>query len=570
MISPSKLRFVTVSVRLLYVLFSVTTTTRFPLSSRAFSPMESSSVNCNPKHRAATGLPSTRPTSVPRALLLHTTRRKRPASCCYRPSCYLATSNSQSLLQSVRNMEWLESWAVSHGVQFDPNIQLMATTTTATTTATAKSFPQDSRNSVHNISVGMDDNDDWTLRLVSDQSIATAATKMTTPTNILLTVPSHLVLSSETIRERFNATELAPSLKDIENYLSQRNAEGQIPQFYLFLQLLSEYHQGPDSLWYPWIQSLPKRYDTAVCMDDVELECLPPFAWALAKVERYHFDLFRQAITKLSQKNDGQLILPDVETYDTTLLQWIFNTVFTRCWRFPDLLPNGRERCDIVPLGDMFNHNANPTVEIDYDDKGNVEFSLLPKSQEPFTTQDNLAISYGLPTNPYRFLVIFGFVDEKQPEVFCQLVAKEPSRQLVDMGYDSTKMVFRTSDGAISNAVWNVMLYQLLEQVPALQQQLYQAHISNQTHITSSMHEQYHLETCLLLSRHVYKSLDEFQDLLENANVHSCSQHPRLHMIQRHLKFMIDTFLRVQCYLKERIQDETRRRMMMIPTQKES
>ena len=103
------------------------------------------------------------------------------------------------------------------------------------------------------------------------------------------------------------------------------------------------------------------------------------------------------------------------------LMTWLFNSVFTRCWTYPDEI-NENERCDIVPLGDMFNH-APQNMEIDYDDDGNVNFSL--RHDLPANTP--LQLSYGLATNPYRLLVIFGFVDESQPELFCQIIASDPS-----------------------------------------------------------------------------------------------------------------------------------------------
>jgi hypothetical protein len=449
-------------------------------------------------------------------------------------------------------MDSLASWAMSQGAIFDSSrIRL------------TKISNQEIANST------TADTDDWTLTLVENSNNATlntTTTTTTTTTNTVVKVPSHLVMSSETLRQKFKETAMASSLQEIEALLSKRNAQDQIPQFYLFLHLLSEYYRDKDSPWYPWIQALPKRCDTAICMDEVELECLPPFAWALAKVERYNFEMFRQALSMLRVSPDNNDTFPivvdddDDDAADTDLLlHWIFNTVFTRCWRYPELLPNGRERCDIVPLGDMFNHNAEPTVDIDYDGDGKIEFSLQ-QQQQPSNLDEKppvAAISYGLSTNPYRFLVIFGFVDETQPEVFCQLVAKNPSQQLVDMGYDANQMVFRTSDGAISNAVWHVILYQLLEQAPELQNLLHQAHINNQTHVTQSLHAQYHRETCTLLLRHVEKSLQEFQILLKNANRHSDQDRPRLELIRRHLRFMANTFEKVRRNLTARLEQET-------------
>jgi len=201
----------------------------------------------------------------------------------------------------------------------------------------------------------------------------------------------------------------------------------------------------------------------------------------------------------------------------------------------------------------MFNHNSNQNIEVDYDKEDNVCFTL----RQDLPAGSPLSLSYGLATNPHRFLVIFGFVDESQPEIFCQILSNEPSEKLVEMGYDSSKMVFRTEDRAISNAVWDVMMYNLLEQVPKIQDAFYKAHKMNDKSTKAAIHSRFHLEAALLLRKHVNNSVSECQQLLEKANGYDSTKHPRLPLIRKHLKFLVETFVKVRHTLDETIQSET-------------
>jgi hypothetical protein len=363
----------------------------------------------------------------------------------------------------------------------------------------------------------------------------------------ILKVPASIVINSQQIQDDLALHhDLSPAIE----YLESKKVHMQIPQFFLFLKLLMEYTKGSDSAWHSWIQSLPRVYNTAVCMDEVELECLLPFAWALASVERLHLDVFQQALTMLPKT---LAIDPDI-IQNQDLTTWVFNSVFTRCWRYPDEV-NDNERCDIVPLGDMFNH-AQQNMEIDYDGDGNVIFSV----RHDLPANSPLYLSYGLATIPYRLLVIFGFVDESQPEIFCQIIASDPSDKLVELGYDTKKMVFRTQDGAISSAVWDVVLYLILAQVPQLQEAFYQAQVNGDKQRKATMHAKFQLEASMFLRNHVQKCLQEIDAALEKIKSEYSSEHPRLGLIRQHTEFMQRTFQKVQQNLDHTIQSEMEQR----------
>jgi hypothetical protein len=408
-----------------------------------------------------------------------------------------------------RDMEALKGWANQNGVSVDNDV----------------------------ISLSNPQGDCWGFSVPQDSQQGTT----------ILKVPASIVINSQQIQDELALHhDLSPAIE----YLESKKVHTQIPQFFLFLKLLMEYSKESDSAWYSWIQSLPQVFDTAVCMDAVELECLLPFAWALASVERLHLEVFKETLTMLPKT----LAIDPESIQNQELMAWIFNSVFTRCWRYPDEV-NDNERCDIVPLGDMFNH-AQQNMEIDYDDDGNVIFSLA----HDLPSNSPLHLSYGLATNPYRLLVIFGFVDELQPELFCQIIASNPSDKLVELGYDTKKMVFRTQDGAISNAVWDVVLYLILTQVPELQEAFYEAHVDGDKHFKATMHAQFQLEASMFLKSHVQKCLQEIDTALEKIKIENESEHSRLGLIRQHTEFMHRTFQKVQQNLDQTIQSEMERR----------
>ena len=258
-------------------------------------------------------------------------------------------------------------------------------------------------------------------------------------------------------------------------------------------------------------------------------------------------------------------------------MEWAFQVVFTRAWRYPDDDNNDDdddkgeskdttttdkdydERCDIVPFGDMFNHCTNKNLELDYDADDN----FLAYTAHAVSAGTPLHISYGRPTNPYRFLTIFGFVDLEMPEIFSQITLESPSKRHVELGYDLDTMVFRTQDGAISNAVWDVLLFTILEQKPELQEQFYQAHVQGDRDTKRAMHTAFHLENCLTLKTHVDRTLSEMNEILakmDNVTDSEKLEHPRYSLIRTNNEFVRGVFAMVKQRVDGLIQAEVLQR----------
>jgi hypothetical protein len=371
---------------------------------------------------------------------------------------------------------------------------------------------------------------------------------------MILSVPKDLVLDSEYIRREW-FEHLEPALDLIQNNGLHESALN----FVLMVKVLFEHNLGNESRWNVWIDSLPRSFDTGVCMDEVEIGCLPPFALALANFEIQQLEIFQEAYELLK----GTPIYVDPVNQERS--QWAFNVVMTRCWRYAqedddsDMI-----RPIAVPFGDMFNHKEPANVAVkDSDSFDSVDFVLAQDIEVPEGEEVGLFLSYGL-TNPHRFLTVFGFCDETMPEVFSQLLFNNPTPELINLGCnDRSKMVYRTVDGGIAIAVWDCILYTLLAQVPQEQELFYSAHLKGNTEEKLLFHKKYGLEEALTVKNHVEATANEFKDLVTKIDAMSEEEqasHPRLPMIRRHNRFLFETFDKVKDRVKNRIYLEGKRR----------
>ncbi len=403
---------------------------------------------------------------------------------------------------SNRDILSLESWAREHGVSTGSGFTLSGS-----------------------------ESGDWSVSVTEDGSTAEE----------VLGVPSDLILSSTNVRKE---KEIFDHTAEAIEYLTKKKCEGQINQFLLWLKVLREYEKKEASKWYPWLTSLPKKFSNAICMDDVELECLPPFAWSLAKLEIIHLEEFQKALDLTTE------ILSQETRVDEELLRWAFNVVFTRCWGQDG--DDEENRKDIAPMGDMFNHGHPGNVFINYDEDRNLEIIL----KEDVQPGDALSLSYGFETNPYRFMVVFGFVDESQESIFSQLMASNPTERHVELGYDVAKMTFNATDGSFTEELWDFVLYSLLEQVPEIQEAFYQSHISGNQSTKDSIRRKFYLETCIMLKKHVDKTLNEMNELIQKIDQYDMDEHEFLPMIRKNNVFVSQIFSKAKRNIDQMIQQE--------------
>jgi hypothetical protein len=357
----------------------------------------------------------------------------------------------------------------------------------------------------------------------------------------VLFVPNEMILSSARIAEEY-AGYVDPALK----VLGSKGLMNLEQQFYLFLRVIVEYERGAESPWYPWMAAMPRKWDTAVSMTDFCISCLPPFIKNLCKIEKIQFRHFRLALDALD------FVSPESKA-NIELCKFAYNVVFTRSWAKSDT------EHQIVPVADMLNHGHPANVEIGYDENGNCQVIL----KEDVQPGGALHFSYGQPSNPSRFMATFGFLDETPPATFCKIMALNPSQELKDVGYDTQRMLFYTADGAITQEVWDVVLYSMFENNPRFENEkmaFYQAHMNGDAETKGAIHGQFLMETCNTLKSHVDRVLDELAALAKKIDSVDINLHPRLSLIAKHNRLVDSTFLKVQAQLNYISESEMARR----------
>ena len=171
-----------------------------------------------------------------------------------------------------------------------------------------------------------------------------------------------------------------------------------------------------------------------------------------------------------------------------------------------------------------------------------------------YTTRDveagsPLRMSYGDPTNPSLLFAIYGFLDETSPATFCKITNIQPNEELLNLGYDFSRMLFYKDTGDISEEVWDIMLYQVLASNKADQQAFYEAHMRGDSDTKNAIHEHYFAETSTALKKHVDMFLVQLDELSAKADGKDLNEHPRLPLILRHNEFVKNTFLKVKSRL---------------------
>lgn len=351
-----------------------------------------------------------------------------------------------------------------------------------------------------------------------------------------LFVPSEVILSSGRAREELGL------VKGAEDRLNMLKEGDHIPQFYLFLKVLREYELGDQSAYFPWLNSLPRYYSNGASMSPFCYECLPPLVGWLAKNERIKFNQFFQALKYVD------FLSPETKA-DKALAKWAFSVVYTRKFRSAD------GDVKIVPMADMFNHETVPEIDIRYDENGNCY---------GYTTTDipagsPLRMSYSDHTdlsNPTtsHFFARYGFLDDTSRASFCKLLITRPTQQLINMGYDHSKMLFYTDTGAVAQEVWDVFLYLLLErnpdvQNPDVQRAFYEAHMNGDYNTKQQYHEQYYAHTSGALVDHIDTFLGQIERMSNKGLGSNVNDHPRLPLILSHNEFVRQTFLNVRSQL---------------------
>ena len=127
-----------------------------------------------------------------------------------------------------------------------------------------------------------------------------------------------------------------------------------------------------------------------------------------------------------------------------------------------------------------------------------------------------------------------------------------PTQQLVNIGYDTSRMLFFKDTGDVSQEVYDVLLYQILDREDRdTQAAFYEAHLTGDEDTKSAIHQHFAGQTLAALNKHVTTFLVELDQLSAKGDGKDIYEHPRLPLILRHNEFVKDTFLRVRARLQE-------------------
>jgi len=338
-------------------------------------------------------------------------------------------------------------------------------------------------------------------------------------------VPSALTFTSSKSLQEFGG-----SLSACEHQLSQAGLGDKIPLFRVFFKVVVEYEKGEQSDWYPWLNSLPRIFNTGASMTYACFDCLPPYAAYLALSERQNFVNFQKAI------RNSDFITEDV-LKNVCVLKWAYNVALTR-----SIEMYGEQL--IAPLADMFNHGTETEVEISYDENGD----CYAYSSVDIPAGSPLRVSYGDPTDPTPLFAKYGFLDETSPGTFCKLMKMKTEMEA--LGYTYGNLLFYRESGSISPEVYDVVLYHLLlESNEGEATTYYQAVMNGDESTKAQYQEQYWPYTKEEMQKHVDGTLRDLERWSAKANSYDLNTHPRVPLILHHNEFVKETFMNVKSNL---------------------
>mmetsp|Transcript_16172 Transcript_16172/g.29182 ORF Transcript_16172/g.29182 Transcript_16172/m.29182 type:complete len:418 (+) Transcript_16172:211-1464(+) len=335
-------------------------------------------------------------------------------------------------------------------------------------------------------------------------------------------VPNDIVISSSKVAQELGGT---TCLSQCENSLVQAGLQDKVALFRIFFKVLAEYQNGEQSAYYPWLNSLPRLFNTGASMTYDCFDCLPPYAAYCAFAERQNLVNFQKAAT------------PFTANLDSEVTKWAYNVAITRSREV-----NGERY--LAPMVDMFNHGADTEVEISYD--GNGECYAMASYDIPAGSP--LRVSYGDPTDSTPLFATYGFLDESATGTFCKLM--HMLKEMEELGYSFADLLFSKENGDISPQVYDVVLYHVLKKSDQnLAQQFYQAVMNGDEATKGQFQEQYWQYTKEELQQHVDGLLGDLDQWSQTASGYDLQTHPRVPLILQHNAFVKDTFLKVKAKL---------------------
>ena len=449
-----------------------------------------------------------------------------------------ATTNAAATTtsSSERNIDNLQDWAIQNGIAFIPGLEL------------EKEKEEDSN---------------YGVKLKETET--EGPNSLPPDPTVIMTIPPITIISSAM---------LDPSLKqkatELLHKLGRPHMKQYLPELSLFILFLQELDKGSNSRWYPWIQCLPKTFDTGLHMDEFEHQYAKQIGMEMfLNHQMEQWESFQTVYRQLFPEKQKQYSSAACYLYT---LKWAFSVVFTRSWT-TSYKVNGESASVLVPLGDMFNHNSakanvkvvqdTPTSDVTLVWKDDNDY--IKKTHHHSSTNQGLYINYGFPEWPARFIFTFGFLDTSSPYIFSNITfdtTVETSAK--GMGFtDTSKMVFYTEDGAISDWTWLGVLYKVLLQKQKIwpyEESLVDAHkilfdacvqqqqdddpLSDDRLVRVFLR---HQQDCVIwMKHHLDSMLETVYGPLPNLTSQEYQDHPRLVMLVEYHEFMREVHQKVR------------------------
>lgn len=384
-----------------------------------------------------------------------------------------------------RDVYGMEQWALGYGVQKAAGVELASS-----------------------------DGQDW--QLVAQQNMPAGSP--------VLFVPAQLIMSSNNIAQEFGN-----SISQAEQFLVQtdRGTQQRLPLFRLMVKVLAEYEKGQQSPYFPWLNSLPRIFYNGVAMTDACFDCLPPYAAMLSMNERNTYSRFVNAIRR------GYMPLRPDTINDDKVVKWAYNVALTR---FHEVWEPTRQKY-LVPMADMFNHNTNPNVELNFDQQGNCVVNTMNNVQ----AGSPLTISLGDPTNPTPIFAKYGFLYNDCKTIFCKAIHLED--EIEELGFNFRDLLFQTETGEIAPHVWDLFLYKVLKDNDMnAANQFMVAVKTNDGAAQQQFQNNYFPYAVQALKEHVGGILNDVNQLTMKAQSYDLNTHPRVPVIVAHNNLVRDTF----------------------------
>ncbi|KAL7528749.1 hypothetical protein ACHAXR_002607, partial [Thalassiosira sp. AJA248-18] len=423
------------------------------------------------------------------------TKPSAPSRTSYSTQLHQFAAAQQGLIDvndiySPRDVYSMEEWATQYGMQKADGVEL---------------YSEDGGN-------------DYTL--MTQSGVAAGQT--------VVFVPADIVMNSAMVQQEFGTSlqQAEASVVQIDQ-VAQQGSQYRLPLFRLMVKILVEYEKGQESMFYPWLNSLPRQFFNGVSMTKACFNCLPPYAGWLTSNERINYSHFARALRQ------GYVPLSQETISNRGLVKWAYNVAFTR---FHEVWQPERAKL-IGPMADMLNHAAEPNCEITADYEGNMNVVAL----YDIPAGSPLTISLGDPTNPTPIFAQYGFLPQDCSTIFCKAMHLDP--QIKELGYDFQELLFQTDTGEIAPKVWDIFLYSILQQNdPSSAQQFCQACQMNDEGTKEQYHSEYFAYTLDALKQHVYSIMSDCENLTMRAQSYDLQSHPRVPVIVAHNQLVSQTF----------------------------